>query len=386
MRFYYFLRNKLIILSAVIFYPILRFWFGRREAMWDGEVRRARGEFRILVIPQLTRIGDLVCAMPVFRAIKQRYPRSFLAVMMTGKIAPLVKNNPYIDEIVQYSTKDLMGVIKSVQARYFDWSFALAPSSLVGAIMAWGLVPRRAKIVRAGKPWGEAVTDGLATHPFLYKHGDYLPGEYLKMLKFIGIDNVNTEKEVFVTQEGEKKAEAFLPPDNKPLVGISITAGNKIKEWGDEKFIELAKRILDKYKNAKIILIGSKNDKSRIEAVEGALPSGVALSATDFTLEELPSLIKRLDLYIGVDTGPIYIAEALGTPLVDIIGPVDPSEQPPCNAPKSVCVMPEGDIKPSSFVLKRPGKNHRAALEATSVDSVMEAVATFLERLNEVSR
>ncbi len=47
------------------------------------------------------------------------------------------------------------------------------------------------------------------------------------------------------------------------------------------------------------------------------------------SIEELKALIAALKLFISVDTGPIYIAEALGVATVDIVGPMDEREQPP---------------------------------------------------------
>jgi ADP-heptose:LPS heptosyltransferase len=97
--------------------------------------------------------------------------------------------------------------------------------------------------------------------------------------------------------------------------------------------------------------------------------------AVNFTLEELPSLIKRLNLYIAVDTGPIYIAHALKVPLIDITGPCDSNEQPP-NDELSIQVRPPPYIKPSSFVMKKPGKpaEHEKALESTHVEDVFLAI------------
>ncbi len=400
MRFYYFIRNKLIMLSTVIFSPLF-FVLAKRRAREYGDAPR------ILVIPQLTRIGDLVCATPVFRAIKEKYPRSFLAVMVTGKVAGIIKNNPHIDQIIQFKTKGYSNILKNVGMLRFDVGISLTPQPVASAMMLLGLIPRRIKLVREGRPVMEFLTDWLNTEKMFYRHHTLLPQRYLDLLKFIGIENASPKKEVFVTETGERKAK-LTPHLNPPpadggrrgrLIGISIAAGNKIKEWGDEKFTELAKRILEKYKNARIIFIGSKNDEPRIASVIARLKGSPSTplgeykslvpelveglpysSATDFTLEELPSLIKRLDLYVGVDTGPIYIADALDVPLIDILGPVDPTEQPPCDGDKKICVAPAGGIRPSSFVFKRPGRavEHARALAATSVDSVMMAVEASL--------
>jgi ADP-heptose:LPS heptosyltransferase len=384
MRWYYFIRNKIIIILTIIFSPIF-FILAKMRRHDYGEAPR------ILVIPQLTRIGDLVCATPVFRAIKEKYPHSFLTVMVTGKIAGIIRNNPHIDQIVQFQTRGYADIPKIVRSLRFDVGISLTPQPIATTTILLGLIPERIKLVREERPMMESLTDWLNTQTSQYPHHTYLPQKYLDMLSAIGISGVSAKKDVFVSEEGEKKAASFLPlveGEDKGgglLIGISITAGNKIKEWGDDKFIELAQRILEKYKTTKIIFIGSKNDEPRINKLISFLPlregedkGGGVVVAADFSLEELPSLIKRLNLYIGVDTGPIYIAEALGTPLLDIIGPVDPAEQPPCSAPRSICVLPPTSIKPTSFVLRRPGKNHRAALEATSVEMVMAAAEKLI--------
>lgn len=84
--------------------------------------------------------------------------------------------------------------------------------------------------------------------------------------------------------------------------------------------------------------------------------------------------MNRFNLYIAADTGPIYIAHALKVPLVDIIGPVDPREQPPKDE-RSIQVVAEG-VEPTSFVLKKvsvpSGGLH--ALQKISVAQVERAV------------
>ncbi|MEK7090171.1 MAG: glycosyltransferase family 9 protein, partial [Patescibacteria group bacterium] len=200
----------------------------------------------------------------------------------------------------------------------------------------------------------------------------------------LGIQNAEDKKEVFTTVEADRKAEKFLqshgiiPGDL--LVGVSITAGNKIKEWGDEKFKELAVKIADKY-NAKILFRGAKADEERIDKVLVGLDAGRFIKEVDFSLEEMPSVIKRLNLYVAVDSGPIYVAHALGVPVIDIIGPVDPGEQPPHDA-MAIQVRPPANIKPSSFVFKKPGapQEHKRAVDSITVDMAVNAASNVLAK------
>ena len=57
------------------------------------------------------------------------------------------------------------------------------------------------------------------------------------------------------------------------------------------------------------------------------------------SIEELKALIAEFDLFIALDTGPIYVAEAFDVPTVDIVGPMDEREQPP-RGPLNLVVVP----------------------------------------------
>jgi ADP-heptose:LPS heptosyltransferase len=328
-------------------------------------------------------VGDLVCATPVFRAIKEKYPDSFLAVVTTNKVAGIIKNNSRIDQIIIYERNHLMRFIRQIRTGRFDWSFSLTGTSFGNLIFFAGLVARRAKITRADRPRSEILTDWMNSCLLEYRHHTYLPRRYLDILQFIDIIEPEEKKEVFVSAKGEQKAEEFWQKNNlsrfDKVIGISITAGNKIKEWGDNKFAQSAKLVAGKCVNSCVIFIGGKGDDGRISELMDSLGQGPYLKATDFNLEELPSLMKRLHLYVAVDTGPIYIAHALGVPLVDITGPVDPREQPP-HDDRSICVTPPQPFTPSSFVLKAPGRKeeHKRSLERISVEMVMEVLQKLL--------
>ena len=363
----------LTIIYGVLAAPMLLATISRREP---------ESALRILIIPQLTRVGDLVCATPTFRAVKARYPDAHLTVLVSKKVVSMIRHNPHIGEIVIIEDYRFFALAKKLRAERFDWSVSLAGVSTMTLLMLFARIPRRIKTTRSEAPVSERLTDWMATDRVFYAHHTYLPGHYLKTLVPLDIHDDNAVPEVFPTPEGERKAEAFVAEygRGKPLIGISITAGNKIKEWGDERFTELARELHFRY-DATLVFLGGLNDEARIAAVIERIGAGENVAATGFSLDELPSLMKRFALFIAVDTGPIYIAHALGVPLIDIIGPVDPSEQPPLGE-KSVQVLPAAGVAPSSFVFKRPGTaaEHQRAVASIPIAKVLEAVATLASR------
>ncbi|MEK7560107.1 MAG: glycosyltransferase family 9 protein, partial [Patescibacteria group bacterium] len=308
-------KNLFFWIGAIAFLPLFNF-YARKKIKSK--------ELRILIIPHMTRVGDLIATTPAIRAIKQKYPQSFVAVAVGKKIAPILENNPYVDAVVVYRANNLLGFLRKVFKRNFNWSFNFSGTSFGTLISLYGAIPNKVKLEKEEKYFNEVLTDKLNNHRFLYKNHTDPILHFLSMLKILGIESTDTKKNIFIYEIGEAKASKF----GGSMVGISVSAGNRAKEWGDEKFKELAVRINEKY-GTKIVFIGAQSDEARILRIVDGLDKEKFLAATDFSLGELPSLIKKLKLYIAVDTGPIHIADALLVPFIDIVGPVDPAELPP---------------------------------------------------------
>lgn len=360
-------KNIFFWIGAIVFLPLFNFLARRKKN--DGALR-------VLIIPHLTRVGDLVAVTPAIRAIKQSYPKSFVAVVVGKKLVGLLKENPMVDEMLICRSNNISGLLQKVFRLGFNWSFNFSGTSFGTLLSIYGAISNRAKLIKEERLLGEIFTDALNNFRFLYKNHTDPILHYLAMLNPLGIESLNTKKDVFVSEVGGLKAKKF----EGFLVGISVSAGNKVKEWGDEKFKELAVKISQKY-GAKIVFVGSQPDEARILKIIEDLDKEKFLIATDFSLEELPSLIKKLNLYIAVDTGPIHIADALRVPFVDIVGPVDPNELPP-KRDYGVLVKSPSHIKPSVFVFKKNGplSEQKRALDAISVDDVLRVAETLLPR------
>ena len=98
------------------------------------------------------------------------------------------------------------------------------------------------------------------------------------------------------------------------------------------------------------------------------------------SLDELKALIARARLFISGDTGPLYIAEALGVPTIDIVGPVSERDQPPNNPPRHIVIAPPRDAPAMHALNSRihdAAEVHRQAA-ATTVAEVVAAIDVML--------
>jgi len=342
---------------------------------------------KILVI-QTAKIGDVVCSTPVFREIKKYYPKSFLSVLIIPLTKGILVNNPYIDEIILFDKKkyskisEISKFIKGIKKRKFNWSFSLTPGILNSSISFWAGIPNRVITTSKYSTQGAKLISIFNNYHLEYKRHTLALRHYLNLLKFININQVSEKKEIFVGSSEENKAIQFFKKNNLKqgdfLVGISVTAGKEFKEWAPNKFSQLADRIIDELK-ARVIFTGSERDKITIKKVQ-FLMKNKSLRVTKFKLIELISLLKRMSLFIGVDTGPLYIANALEVPVIDIAGPCSMKSQCPIGK-KIIIVKKEINCYPCSFVSSAPNyckEGHMRCIKGISVNDVYIAVKKIL--------
>jgi heptosyltransferase-1 len=108
-------------------------------------------------------------------------------------------------------------------------------------------------------------------------------------------------------------AEGELPADE--FVLASPVAGWKSKQWPLEYYSELARHV-------RLVVSGAPESRAELEQVRGA---HVHLSG----IRGLIDVTRRAKAVVGVDSGPLHLAAALGKPGVAIFGPTDPARNGP---------------------------------------------------------
>jgi len=370
--------TKILTLFSILFAPVIYFLiWKRKEKLFDGKSR-------IFVIPQLTRIGDLVCSTSVFGAIKKAYPESHLVVLTSVMASGIIKNNPHIDEIitVEEYMGHFLGLIKKIRNGKFDIGISLSGTSLSSLLFFYGLIPKRIKLIRHPRPFSEMATDWMSNRKERYTHGEYIPEFYKKLLQFINISGIDMVKKVYTDKRADIRSRGFLDKhnihDDDVVIGVNPFAGNnKEKEWGIENYAKLCDELC-KDRRIIFVVMGMRNDKISVDELM-SLTKGRLVPALDFSLEELPSLIKHFDLFISGDTGLMHIADALGIPLIDIIGPVYDGELTPRGDNVKI-VKPNPPVDPTIFAFRKQGdlELSKKAIKNTSVESVVKAAHVLM--------
>jgi ADP-heptose:LPS heptosyltransferase len=103
----------------------------------------------------------------------------------------------------------------------------------------------------------------------------------------------------------------------------------------------------------RVVFTGGREERALVEQIQGLMSAPSISLAGELDLAELAALIARAPVLIANNTGPVHIAAAVGTPVVDLYALTNPQHTPwgvpsrvlfhevPCRmCYKSVC--PEG--------------------------------------------
>lgn len=288
-----------------------------------------------ILIFQTAKIGDMVCTTPVFRELKKAHPKARIGVVIDRVAEPILRHNPYIDEIIVYdrqSYKGLKGKIefaKEIYRKGYSSALILMPNTASVLAAYWGMIPKRVTIFPdyAGRTQRKILN--LNTH-FEYHLPPRMAMEtYLRSLRHFSIEKWDMSKEIYAGPGSDKKVADLLKAEG-PYIALVLGAGNSIKEWGKDNFLTLSGRLIERTSHT-LVLIGMDKDAKAAEEIIGYNKGSkrIVNLCGALALAELPALLKRMALVVGVDTGLIYMADALSVPVVVIAGPCDMSDQRP---------------------------------------------------------
>lgn len=341
---------------------------------------------RILVI-RTDRIGDVLISTPVLKVLRQYYPMSYIAMMVSPYTEEIVKGNPFIDEVILLD-KDglhhgLWGTLKAVaglKRKKFDLVIILHPTFRTHLICFLADIKERIGY-DCKAPY--FLTKALSHHK---QEGAKHEVEYnFDLLKPLGITEEARELYMPIQKSSEDFVEDFLCQagitQTDCLIAINPAASCVSKRWPVARFAEVADRLTASY-NAKIVIVAdaSHQDISR-QLMRIARCKPIDFSGK-LSLSQLASLFKRCALVISNDSGPVHLAVAVGTAVISIFGRNQPGLGPLRWGPlgdSSVVVHKKTDCLPC---LAHACESQFKCLEAITVEEVLGHVQRLLREFD----
>ncbi|MCR4333499.1 MAG: hypothetical protein NUV60_00540 [Patescibacteria group bacterium] len=359
------------------------------RAIFYGAANRIPSKISRVVVHPDGKLGDVVCCTPVLVALRANLPEAHLIVAGNSKLhRPLLSDSGLVDEYIDLGEKGALSHIKACKA---DVALVTGVSFDAAALFYVAGIPLVvAPVVVGGESEQETRLYKILQRfikTFPYRIGAYAPRERLRVLEPLNIFFDDTKKRLGFSEDAKRNVENVL---NKIvgsytyLVGISAGVGNKEKLWDPEKFAAVANYFIQK-RGAHIVVLGGKSDAPESAKMIAAIEDKSKISdATLTSIDDLKAMIAKLDVFVGVNTGPIYIAEAFDVPTVDLIGPVNPWDQPPQGKIHKM-VFPPGEPKPLLNMLNTRNHDVKEAeriAHSTRLEDVIMAVEEALKEVD----
>jgi len=326
-----------------------------------------------ILVLNYRHVGDVLFTTPALRALRRRFPESYIAVVVGSQAEAILENNPHLNELIvlpRASFREKWSIRHSLMARRFDTGI-LFQHTFLNTLFLLGIGCR----LRAGLAWKGCGP--LLTHRTPYLPDRHEVDRYLAIVQTLGARADGAGLEMPLQEPERAWGKAFLEQNGVVpgdlLIGIfpGSSAEWTIKRWPPIRFAAVADTLTRRH-GAKILLLGGPSDREAAEEVAEAMATRPinAVSRTD--LKQLAALLEQCAMLITNDTGPMHLATAVGTTVVDLVGPGDPRKTGPYGSGHvALQKVPPGSTKSWK---KRKGN----PMELITVEEVVQIVSERL--------
>lgn len=296
---------------------------------------------RILIV-RLGAIGDVLHSTAVVHNLKRLVPDCHVTWLVSPPASILLENNPDIDRLLVWDRRtfdkaaqhlDLRTVrqtLKEAAALLHQYEFDIALDIqglfLSGILTRMSRAPRRIGIHERHEGNFLFMTEMAPDIPERHKIR-----RYMTALAPLGIGPEDFEPglvlklpdayEGFAEKFFADKAVTLHDPQ-RPLLLVNTRTTWPDKNWPPEFF---GRALANLPENIQIVFTGAPSDQVYIERAQQEMAGRASLSiAGQTSLLELAAIFRESDLLLTGDTGPLYIAEAVGLPTLSLWGPTHP--------------------------------------------------------------
>ncbi|MBS0607278.1 MAG: lipopolysaccharide heptosyltransferase II [Verrucomicrobia bacterium] len=272
-------------------------------------------------------IGDLVMATPILTDLRKAYPKARITAMCRSPICELLRQDPEIDELFCFSKATGFGrrsekknIIEKLRKGQYDLGILLT-HSFSSAWWFWqGKVANRLGYECNGR---KLLLNSSMPLPDNIQN-QHLVVTYKMLLEPLGVPVSDTVPRLHLTPKEIADASTLLKqrgvPEGVTIVGINPGATyGSAKCWLPERFREVAERLLQD-QDLYLVFFGDQATASLVGEICEGLSSRVINLAGSTTLRELASIISLCDVLLTNDSGPMHVADAVGTPIVALFG------------------------------------------------------------------
>lgn len=270
---------------------------------------------KILLI-MIKDMGDVILTAPMAEVLKYNFPKAQIDMLASPVCAPVLENNPFIDNIIIYDKEKSFKEILKIRAKKYDW------------IIDYLSNPRSAMLCALSGAKFKIGLDSNIHKFYAYNiclkrpsNDIYACDFKLDVLKQLGLkwksEHAPLPKYYFTKEQEQKSLQIYkelnISPGEK-VIGFYATPKGDGRKWTIENFRKTAELLHNKYQ-AKIMILCAPWERDYALKIKRDDP-WIYLSPSTKKIEDIYPILKRLDLLISCCGGTKHLAVSLGIPIV----------------------------------------------------------------------
>ncbi|MEZ5544922.1 MAG: glycosyltransferase family 9 protein [Lysobacteraceae bacterium] len=281
-----------------------------------------------IALLRLSALGDAAHVVPLVRTIQRAWPATRITWII-GKGEAMLLDGLEGVEFAVYDKKSGWRGLRELWARLSGHRFdALLQMQLAfrANLLAFGLdAPLRIGYDRARSKEGH----GLVVNRRIPEGGTHVLDVLGRFALLLGLEQTQVEWRLPVPEAARAWAAEQLPGKTPTLI-LSPCSSHPLRNWSAERYAAVADHAVRAH-GYRVAICGGRSALERNMA--DAILACMKEPALDFvgrdTLKQMMALTERADVLLGPDSGPIHIANALGTKVIGLYACTDPERSGP---------------------------------------------------------
>jgi len=349
------------------------------------------GKIKRILIYRIGNLGDIICAIPAMVAVRENFPDAWVGLLTNketkGNPDPeeILKGNDFLNEIITYETSrirdplylyKLLGKIRSLEINILVY-LAISKVTHKRLIRDWLFF----HFASCKNLLGFKISKPLK---IFFENGKKIPvfpqevNRLMSLLTPLGIDNKKVEFRLPLKEKDRLFVDRIWNEhdlvEKNPIVAICPGSKFPAKKWPVNNFAQTAAELRDKF-NVQIILIGGPSEEEIGEEIVKNCGNSIINLIGKTSYMESAEIIRRCNLLVANDCGPVHLSASVGTPVVGIYSSRDyPGLWHPWGDKHTVL---RNDSVECRFCFKIDCET-KECLNSITVDQVVEACQKYL--------
>jgi heptosyltransferase I len=331
-------------------------------------------------IVMMSAVGDSVHVLPVLTALKRHKPSMRVTWVLQPGPASLVRGHPDIDEIIpfHYGTgwRAYADVRRALASRRFDLVLALQVSLKSGLVTAFTNSPVKLGFDRARARDANWL---FTTHRIPAGPRQHVQDQYFEFLAHLGVPHEPVTWGLGPWEHERAAQREFFERFDRPVAAIVCGTSDADRDWMPERWAAVCDALHSAY-GLQPVLVGGPS--AREQATAAAIIAAARVSAPVNALGHgglrgLVGILEGAALVLSLDTAPLHISVAVGTPVIALMSQADPKRTGPYGRGMDLVVnafAEPGDPPDEVLWMRRRGRMGRI-----TVDDVLASVQRWHE-------